>query len=71
VILEALLIKMSDIFLRLGLTDAEQEAFVQIAAELSVEIKGLKGDDRQKEIDKYSHDLRRREQVKKIRDNLG
>jgi hypothetical protein len=70
VFLEFMLIKMNDIFLRLGLQHSEQDGFLRLAAELSAEIKGLTGDERQKEIDRYSNELRRSDQVQKLRDGM-
>jgi hypothetical protein len=67
-ILEALLIKMRDIFFRLGLQESEQDGFVRMAAELSADINGFTGEERQREMDKFSGDLRKREQVNKLRD---
>lgn len=68
-ILEALLIKLRDIFLRLGIHDNERNEFIRIAAEISAQIKGLSGEERQKEIDSYSTSLRRLDQVNKLRES--
>ena len=68
VFLEALLSKMRDIFLRLGIQKDEHDAFIRMAAELSADIKGLSGGDRQREIDHFTGELRKREQVNKLRD---
>lgn len=70
VFLEFMLIRMNDIFLRLGLQHGEQDGFLRLAAELSAEIKGLTGDERQKEIDRYSNELRKSDQVQKLRDGM-
>jgi hypothetical protein len=70
VFLEFMLIKMRDIFLRLGLNRDEQDAFLRVAGELSAEIKGLAGEEKQREIGRYTTDLRRRDQVQKLRDNV-
>ena len=67
--LEFMLIKMRDIFLRLGLQHGEQDAFLSLAAELSADIKGLKGEERQREIERFTTDLRRKEQVHRLREN--
>jgi hypothetical protein len=69
--LEFILIKMRTIFLRLGLQQHEQEGFLRIAAELSAEIKGLTGEERFREIERYTTDLRRRDQVNKLRENMS
>jgi predicted phosphodiesterase len=68
-ILETLLVKMRDIFLRLGIQQDEQEGFLLIAADISAEIKGLAGEERQKEMDKFTGELRKRDQVNKLREN--
>jgi hypothetical protein len=69
VFLEFMLIKMRDIYLRLGLDQDEQGGFLRFAAELSAEIKGLRGNDKKKEIERYTTELRKRDQVQRIRDN--
>ena len=68
IFLEFMLVKLRDIFLRLGLQHHEQDPFLRVAAELSAEIKGLSGDEKQREIDRYTNDLRRRDQVQRLRD---
>lgn len=70
IFLEILLLKMRTIFLRLGLQEDEQLPFLAVAAEISADIKGLTGDERTKEIDRYTHDLRRLGRVNKLRDNM-
>ena len=69
--LEFLLMKMHSLFLRLGVDHNEQPGFLHIAAELSADIKGLNGEERQREIEKYTTDLRRKSQVQQLRENLG
>jgi hypothetical protein len=71
IFLEFMLIKMRDIFLRLGLQYHEQEPFLRVAAELSAEIKGLTGQERQREIERYTTDLRKRDHVQRLRDGLS
>ena len=68
VFLESILIKMREIYLRLGLRADEQDGFLRVAAELSAEIKGLTGEERKREIDRYSKDLRRSDQIQKLRE---
>jgi len=68
VFLESILIKMREIYLRLGLRADEQDGFLRVAAELSAEIKGLTGEERKREIDRYSTDLRRSDQIQKLRE---
>jgi hypothetical protein len=70
VFLEVLLLKMSTIFLRLGLQHDEQDGFLHLAGEISAEVKGLQGEERQREIDRYARDLRRKDQVNKLRDGM-
>jgi hypothetical protein len=65
---EALLVRLRDIYLRLGLQDNEQQAFLTLAAEISADIKGLSGEERTRHMSKYVEDLRKREQVYKLRD---
>jgi len=67
---EILLLKMRTIFLRLGLQENEQLPFLALAAEISADIKGLEGDDRTKEIDRYTNDLRKLGRVNKLRDSM-
>jgi hypothetical protein len=67
---EILLLKMRTIFLRLGLQDNEQLPFLALAAEISADIKGLEGEDRAKEIDRYTNDLRKAGRVNKLRKNM-
>jgi hypothetical protein len=62
---------MHSLFLRLGVDHNEQSGFLRIAAELSADIKGLDGEKRQREIEKYTTDLRRKSQVQQLRENLG
>jgi hypothetical protein len=69
--LEFLLMKMHGLYLRLGVDQNEQSGFLHLAAELSADIKGLEGEERQREIDKYTTDLRRRRQVQQLRDKAG
>jgi hypothetical protein len=68
--LEFLLVKMHSLFLHLGIEHDEQAGFLHIAAELSADIKGLEGEERQREIEKYMTDLRRKGQVQQLRENL-
>jgi hypothetical protein len=70
IFLEFMLIKLRDIFLRLGLAFHEQEAFLRMAGQLSADIKGLTGDDHQREVDRYVVDLRKRDQVQRLKDNI-
>ncbi|WP_338156393.1 metallophosphoesterase [Bradyrhizobium elkanii] len=65
---EALLIKMRELFLRLGLSEEDHHSFVTIAAEISAELKGLSGEDRQREIDRFTTELRKKDQVKRLRE---
>lgn len=65
---EALLIKMRELFLRLGLSEEDHHSFVTIAAEISAEIKGLSGEDRQREVDRFTTELKKRDQVKRLRE---
>ncbi|WP_198164231.1 hypothetical protein, partial [Bradyrhizobium jicamae] len=67
---EILLMKMRLLFLRLGMTEEEQHPFLAIAAEIGADLKGLQGEERQREIDRYTNDLRKKEQVNKLRDNM-
>jgi len=67
---EILLIKMRTLFLRLGLQENEQYSFLSIAAEISADLKGLTGEEHQREIDRYTNDLRKRDQVNRLRDNM-
>jgi hypothetical protein len=69
--LEFLLFKMHSLFLRMGIDHNEQSGFLHLAAELSADIKGLDGEERQREIEKYTTDLRRKGQVRQLRDNAG
>jgi 3',5'-cyclic AMP phosphodiesterase CpdA len=66
--LEVLMVKLQDIYLRLGLDDTEQKAFLDLAADISADLKGLKGPARTAERSRYSESLKRREQVAKLRD---
>ena len=68
---EFILVKMHSIFLRLGIDHTEQAGFLHIAAELSAEIKGLDGEERAREIDRYTTELRRRGQVQQLRENMS
>ena len=65
--LEFILMKMRNIFLRLGLQPDEQEPFLRMAAELAADLKGSKGDDRVREIDRYIEELRKRDRVIRLR----
>jgi hypothetical protein len=67
---EILLEKMRMLFLRLGLEDAEQHSFLAIAAEISAGLNGLTGEERQREIVRYMTDLRKKDQVNRLRDNM-
>jgi hypothetical protein len=67
---EILLEKMRMLFLRLGLEDAEQHSFLALAAEISAELNGLAGEERQREIVRYMTDLRKKDQVNRLRDNM-
>jgi len=67
---EILLLKMRTLFLRLGLQENEQYSFLSIAAEISADLKGFTGEERQREIDRYTNDLRKRDQVNRLRDNM-
>jgi hypothetical protein len=69
--LEFLLVKMHSLFLRLGVEHDERPGFLHIAAEVSADIKGLEGEERQREIEKYTTDLRRRGQVQQLRENVS
>jgi hypothetical protein len=69
--MEFLLVKMHSMFLRLGIDHNEQSGFLHIAAELNADIKGLEGEERQREIEKYTTDLRRKGQVQQIRENVS
>lgn len=66
---ELLLLKMRQLFLRLGLSEEEQHPFLTIAAEISAEVKGLDGEERQREIDRYTTELKKKDQVKRLREN--
>ncbi|WP_136624206.1 hypothetical protein [Bradyrhizobium centrolobii] len=68
IFLEILLLKMREIFLRLGLQDNEQLPFLALAAEISADIKGLEGEERTQEIHRYTNELRRLGHVNKLRD---
>lgn len=65
---EILLLKMRTLFLRLGLQESEQYPFLSIAAEISADLKGMVGEERQREIDRYTNELRKRDQVNRLRD---
>jgi hypothetical protein len=67
---ELLLLKMRMLFLRLGLEDDEQHGFLAIAAEISADLKGLSGEERQREIDRYTTELRKKDQVNRLRDSM-
>jgi hypothetical protein len=58
------------LFLRLGLEEVEQQSFLAIAAEISAELKGLAGDERQREIVRYMAELRKKDHVNRLRDNM-
>ena len=62
---------MHSLFLRLGVEHDERPGFLHIAAEVSADIKGLEGEERQREIEKYTTDLRRRGQVQQLRENVS
>jgi hypothetical protein len=68
--LEILLLKMRNIFLRLGLQENEHLPFLAVAAEISADLKGFEGEERTKEIDRYTHELGRLGRVNKLRDNM-
>lgn len=68
IFLEILLLKMRELFLRLGLQDNEQLPFLALAAEISADLKGLKGEERTEEIQRYTTELRRLGHVSKLRD---
>jgi hypothetical protein len=70
IFLEMLLLKMRLLFLRLGLEDGEQQGFLAMAAEISADLKGLSGEERQREIDRYTTELRKKDQVNRLRDNM-
>lgn len=67
---EILLEKMRLLFLRLGLEEEEQRAFLAIAAEISATLKGLSGDDRQREIVRYMDELKKKERVNRLRESM-
>jgi len=69
--MEFLLVKMHSLFLRLGIDHNEQPGFLHIAAELSADIKGLDGEERSREIERYMTDLRRKGQVQQLREKLN
>jgi hypothetical protein len=70
IFLELLLLKMRRLFLRLGLEDDEQHGFLAIAGEISADLKGLSGEERQREIDRYTTELQKKDQVNRLRDNM-
>jgi hypothetical protein len=65
---EALLLKMRDIYMRFGLKREEQKGFRKLAAELSADIKGLKGEERTNHLSSFAEDLDRNEQLTKLRE---
>ena len=68
--LEILLLKLRAIFVRLGLQDNEQQPFLALAAGISADLKGMSGEERAKEVDRYTHELRRIAQVNRLRDAM-
>ncbi|MGT2440520.1 hypothetical protein ACU4GH_37435 [Bradyrhizobium betae] len=58
------------LFLRLGLDETEQRPFLALAAEISAALNGLTGDERQREIDRYMTELRKRGQVNRLKEGL-
>jgi hypothetical protein len=69
--LEAMLLKMRDIYVRFGLTGDEQKGFRRLAAELSADLKGLKGEERSQHLSTFANDLDKVEQVAKLREGGG
>lgn len=67
---EILLAKMRMLFLRLGLDETEQRPFLAFAAEISAALNGLTGDERQREIDRYMTELRKRGQVNRLKEGI-
>ncbi|UYO41489.1 metallophosphoesterase [Rhodopseudomonas palustris] len=65
---EILLLKMRSLFIRLGLQENEQSSFLTVAAEISAELRGLTGAERQREIDRYINEMKRKEQVSRLRE---
>lgn len=68
IFLEIMLEKMRLLFLRLGLDESEQPAFLAIAAEISAQLKGLDGEDRKREIVRYMAELKKTGRVSRLRD---
>jgi predicted phosphodiesterase len=66
--LEAMLLKMRDLYTRFGLTAEEQKPFRKLAAEISADLKGLKGQDRSKHMSDYANELDRNEQLVRLRE---
>ncbi|MCW2282753.1 putative MPP superfamily phosphohydrolase [Rhodoblastus acidophilus] len=68
-LLESLLFKLRDIYLRYGMSQIEQKPFREIVTELSADLRGLKGDARSKHITEYLNKLEKDELVTKLREN--
>ena len=66
--LEALLVKLRDIYVRFNIEADEHERFRKLVLEISADAKGLKGPARDEYIKKYAKDLDRREVLARLRD---
>jgi hypothetical protein len=67
--LEAMLVKLRDIYLRYDIGPLEQKGFRELVADLSADTNGLRGRQRTEHIRKYLKDLTRSEVVARFRDN--
>jgi hypothetical protein len=67
--LEAMLVKLRDIYLRYDIGRDEQKGFRALVADVSADAKGLRGRDRLEHIGKFLSDLSKSEVVAKLRDD--
>lgn len=70
-LLEALLVKMRDIYMRFGVSDTDREPFRHLVAEIYADVLGFKGSDRHGKITGYLTELDKQERVARIRENVS
>lgn len=65
--LEALLVKLRDIYIRYNIAPGEIKSFRSLVVEISADVKGLKGSERTEHTKKVIEDIERRELVARLR----
>jgi hypothetical protein len=64
--LEALMVKLRDIFIRFGIPKEHERAFAELVAEISADAQGLTGKERSQHLSRTVQDLHQRRQVAKL-----